>query len=125
MLRNHILLGFIDLLWKGVITVSEALAKEVEELKQQIEELKTQIRMISSDEDDLDSLGARLADRLEETLRSTVDSAVEKMKQNRERIKEHSQELIESAEKKAAERPHLSILMAFGLGLLTARLLRR
>lgn len=102
--------------------MSESFEKEMQELKNEIQELKEQFaRTGQSGQQELKDFGGRLINQVDELLRSTL----EKAKQPVEKAGDYSKNLIEAGERKIEEKPLVSILAAFGIGLLVARLLER
>ncbi len=102
--------------------MSDNFDHELQELKREIQELKEQLSKTGqSGQQDLKDFGGRLINQREDMLRSSLDKA----KQPVEKAGDYSKNLIEAGEKKIEEKPLVSILAAFGIGWLVARLMER
>ncbi|MDD3853512.1 MAG: hypothetical protein PHD40_07645 [Syntrophomonadaceae bacterium] len=102
--------------------MSDNFDRELQELKLEIQELKEQLsRTGQGGQQDLKDFGSRLINQVEDMLRDSL----EKARQPIEKAGDYSRNLIETGEKKIEEKPLVSILAAFGVGLLVARLLER
>lgn len=105
--------------------LNSELLKEIQELKAELVELRQQIQQDTASE-------AEEKKEMETTLLKTVEQAIinsfEKVKQPLDKAGEAAQSAAEfgrNAVEKAEERPILSMLAAFGLGMIIAKLFGR
>lgn len=86
-------------------------AKAAEELREDMERLKSDVAAL------VDAVGKVAADRGRDSLRALDDARV--------RAQAQAAQSVESVERQIAEKPFISVLVAFGAGMLFGKLMDR
>lgn len=96
-------------------TENDALKKDIQELRESLDKLTK----------DVSAIGASLADEVKTRAGRTADSVREGARNAAGEIGAKGKQTVDTVENTVRERPLQSVMVAFGVGLLLAQLVRR